>query len=137
MSGFCKHYVAILGPGMIANRECEKGVNYLKHAGCEAAATPGWIKRLPCFGDRLDVVPCRHREMPSQEEVLAEELEIRETIKLVAMVRSKITSAGLKSGQMDCPKCEGVGTLAFSVSDRNGHIHAKCQSEGCTFGWIE
>ena len=33
-----------------------------------------------------------------------------------------------------CPVCEG--TLRYAVADYNGHIHAKCETNGCV-QWME
>jgi len=39
-------------------------------------------------------------------------------------------------GAIDCPVCGGEGTLAFSRSGYNGHIHASCKTDGCV-RWME
>jgi hypothetical protein len=31
-----------------------------------------------------------------------------------------------------CPVCR-TGKIAYSISSRNGHIHAKCDTAGCVF----
>lgn len=39
------------------------------------------------------------------------------------------------SGEMPCPICK-TGTLRYSRSSYNGHIHAACTKDDCV-GWME
>jgi hypothetical protein len=39
------------------------------------------------------------------------------------------------SGQMSCPVCN-TGTLRYSRDLSNGHVHARCSTEGCV-AWME
>jgi hypothetical protein len=39
------------------------------------------------------------------------------------------------AGKMPCPIC-GVGTLRYSRSSYNGHVHAQCSTETCV-SWME
>lgn len=41
-----------------------------------------------------------------------------------------------KKGSIDCPVCDGVGTLQYNRSAYNGHICARCSTDGCV-AWIE
>lgn len=36
---------------------------------------------------------------------------------------------------MPCPVCE-TGTLEYSISSHNGHIHGRCTTDGCA-RWME
>lgn len=38
------------------------------------------------------------------------------------------------SGVIDCPKCHGK--LHYSISSYNGHIHGKCETQGCV-SWVQ
>lgn len=40
------------------------------------------------------------------------------------------------SGAINCPVCSKPDALAFSRSGYNGHIHARCSTEGCV-SWME
>lgn len=40
------------------------------------------------------------------------------------------------SGCIDCPVCGAAGTLRFSRSGYNGHIHAGCVTDNCV-AWME
>jgi hypothetical protein len=40
------------------------------------------------------------------------------------------------SGKIDCPICGKQGSLKFSRAGYNGHIHARCATEGCV-NWME
>jgi len=46
--------------------------------------------------------------------------------------------SGMKDeyGAMDCPVCSSEGSLRFSRSGYNGHIHAWCTTEWCV-SWME
>lgn len=39
------------------------------------------------------------------------------------------------NGTMDCPVC-GSGKLQYKRSNYNGHVHAKCSTDGCV-AWQE
>lgn len=41
-----------------------------------------------------------------------------------------------ESGRVDCPVCGKPATLGFRRSGYNGHIHARCTTEGC-MSWME
>jgi hypothetical protein len=38
-------------------------------------------------------------------------------------------------GEMECPVCK-TGKLRYSRSALNGHVHARCSTEGCV-AWME
>jgi hypothetical protein len=38
-------------------------------------------------------------------------------------------------GVMDCPVC-GTGKLHYSRAGYNGHVHARCETDGCV-SWME
>ncbi len=44
-----------------------------------------------------------------------------------------IKETGEKVARIDCPNCDG--TLGYAQA-HNGHIHARCSTEGCT-QWME
>lgn len=39
-------------------------------------------------------------------------------------------------GNIDCPICSAKDSLSYSRSGYNGHIHAKCSTDGCV-RWME
>ncbi len=39
------------------------------------------------------------------------------------------------AGEMDCPVCK-TGKLRYARSPYNGHVHARCMTDGCV-AWME
>ena len=39
------------------------------------------------------------------------------------------------AGKMECPVCK-TGTLKYSRAGYNGHVHARCSTDGCV-AWME
>jgi len=57
-----------------------------------------------------------------------------------ALAKAAAESEGLGkghpgTGSVACPKC-GTGTIHYSVSGLNGHMHAACTTAGCV-SWME
>ena len=40
------------------------------------------------------------------------------------------------AGCIDCPVCGGIEKLQYSRSGYNGHIRARCETDGCV-AWME
>lgn len=79
--------------------------------------------------------PEPRRPSPEIEEVMANFMKAREAI--VSHLGGP-WKRGVKGehGVIDCPVCGKKECLAFSRSGYNGHIHAKCGTEGCV-AWME
>jgi hypothetical protein len=54
------------------------------------------------------------------------------TLARAAIIRATADEFPVKGG-IACPNC---GKVLYFVRHHNGHIHAKCETEGCT-NWIE
>lgn len=87
---------------------------------------------------------CEKCLMPTEEELMAQVLEMQDDMEKTMMVRQSIVKhlggpwkRGMKgsAGSIDCPAC-GKGRVNFTRSGYNGHIHAKCSTDNCV-AWME
>jgi hypothetical protein len=137
---FCKHYTGTMG-----NTHCKAGVAYdsvTVGKGTPQCTIPCCIQasrpeRLPTHCDKLD--------MPTPEELEAEDREIEERMAKLGQARKAIVAhlggpwrrgTPGASGVIDCPACGGKQTLRFSRAGYNGHIHARCSTTECV-SWME
>ena len=136
IAGRCKHFTGMM------NKTCAAGVLY-----DDVKEVPG--VNIPCLlrhgGDAID---CAKREFPTPTEV-AEEVEqeveqIEKVFRDIQAAREAIVEkigpykCGVThgvSGKIPCPVC-GTGTLNYSRAGMNGHIHARCSTDGCVM-WME
>ncbi len=133
-TAFCKHFRSV-----VEHKTCKAGVPYESLKGISA-------KEWPCFMRRGQVFPgCDKQDMPTPEEIEAEEREWEESSKRIAAARRAIVAhlggpwkRGMEgsAGVIDCPACGGKQALQFRRAGYNGHIHARCSTEGCV-SWME
>lgn len=137
----CRHF-----RDMTSHKTCRAGVEY------DAVTLAKGTKEcsLPCIvGARRDYNPlgatCDKRDMPTAEELAAEEAEIEKQCADMGTARKAIVAhlggpwkrgTPGASGVIDCPVCGGQQTLRFSRAGYNGHVHAKCSVTKCV-SWIE
>ena len=119
---------------------CKAGVSYELFKGMP-------FEMRPCFckpGNDPNA-GCSLMEMPTPEQLAAEEEEINKRIEMLGKARKAIVDSlggpwkrGMLgvSGKIDCPVCGGAQSLSFSRAGYNGHIHAACATEGCV-SWME
>lgn len=131
---WCKHY-----RGMSGKTQCEAGVEF---ASLPNRGTKEFTKSCPCFGPDQSGT-CEKAEYPTAEEMAAEDREIEERcINLGKARRAIVEHLGgpwtkgtpVGAGEIDCPVCGK--TLKFTRSGYNGHIHARCETDGCV-SWME
>lgn len=144
--GKCIHYNCTVNPC------CKAGVNYRDLAGPGEA----WGKRMPCHspeyeygsGQRIELdlanlKVCEKRVEPTPEEIEADRKAMTEGIERIGKVRAAIVARlggpwkkGMpgRADSIVCPCCGG--SVKFSRSGYNGHIHAACSTEGCA-QWME
>lgn len=60
--------------------------------------------------------------------------EIDETTNFVCESIQNIKATKESKGKIECPKCKR--NLLFTVSDYNGHIWGKCETDGC-LPWMQ
>lgn len=132
----CKHFNGI------QNKECRAGVSYESFRD-----SPGGQLHLPCFRDEAVVIDatCLKCEWKTEEEIQARLDEIEGAKNRIGTARKAIVEhlggpwkigVGGSQGVIDCPCCKAAGALAFTRSGHNGHIHAKCRTDGCV-SWME
>ena len=131
---FCVHYRA-----MIDNATCKTGVSYDDFKGVP-------FDKRPCFckNGAAPNAGCALMEMPTAEQLAAEEAEMNARFEKIGKARAAIVASlggpwkrGKPSaaGVIDCPACGKEQTLQFSRSGYNGHIHAACNTENCV-SWM-
>ena len=132
----CKHFNGI-------HRDiCMAGVSYRALVG---GSDLGWATRIPCIVSSLtkEPVPCDKREYPTLEEAAAQVDATEASFELHRRAHRKAhddaKAKGYRQGhggnsQCVCPICNG--TLRYSVASYNGHMYAKCETDGCV-SWME
>lgn len=147
--GTCIHFNGV------QNKLCTRGVAYSNWDGpmpciqfMEKSARGGTYlrpgeqpaERKPLPGaDKAK--PCPFREDPTDEQVQADRAEadaaFKRTIAAIAVAgrwRVKPKPASDRHEVVECPVCKG--RLHLSQSAYNGHVHGKCETEGCV-SWME
>jgi len=131
---WCIHYRA-----MSEHKTCEAGVPYdsLKHIP---------FAKRPCFREKGEAIRpgCDQVEYPPPEQEAEYEAAMQQRFKNIGVARAAIVDyfggpwkKGMdgSGGFIDCPVCK-TGTLKFSRSGYNGHIHAACTTNDCV-SWME
>jgi hypothetical protein len=147
-TGRCKHFNGI------QNDTCKAGVLY--ESVTPDPQAPGMALRMPCddWSKRKTLskpTPAQQEQMtkrgtcPKYEEPSAEELKAWEDkLKVYGENMNKVFTA-LASirkdqkgknwrGVIECPACKGK--LHLTHSAYNGHMHGRCETEGCV-AWME
>lgn len=76
----------------------------------------------------------------AHDRVVEEQKDLTESMTVINQAHADAASKGLTKGrggrgEMPCPKCKS-GTLHYSVSGYNGHMHGRCSTPDC-FVWME
>ena len=160
--GTCIHYT-----GLSFSKEarlCRAGVNYDETFN---AKKPGMFLRMPCVefmcrpehgqgtyvkpGEKCihvptdhrgeTVIPCPHRQEPTEEQVQADRADDEKCLKqmtagLHVASEWRIKPKPLLDRQevVECPICKGK--LHLSQSAYNGHVWGKCETQDC-LSWME
>ena len=125
--------------GTAHNKECKAGINYRNLVG---GPDFGWAARLCCVPDgplrKEPIVKCDKYNAFTDEEILQQEKEISEKISFIEKsfkeIRKISKEKNINVGFIPCPKCSKP--LHFNIAKLNGHIWAKCESEGC-MQWMQ
>jgi hypothetical protein len=126
---FCKHF-----NGM-RNDTCRAGIEYL------SLGVRGGLE-YPCLKRARDPegtprVKCSKCEYPTQAELDAEAAESAARFEKNVTARAAIVAHAKdhpEDNTIPCPACK-TGVLCYAVHS-NGHIHAKCSTDGCVC-WME
>lgn len=123
--GTCKHFTGV------QNDTCSAGLDYDEVV--DRSVRP---YRWPCLSGGTG---CDRAKLPTREEAEEDDKKQIESIRNFLTAREAICkAAGNKRGlrdSIDCPICES-GRLSYSIAALNGHIHAKCSTDGCV-QWME
>lgn len=123
----CIHFTGV------QNDTCKAGVSYAKFRPSG--------KGIPCVRFKDESPPqCEKREMPSDKQVaieLAEHEAFNERFKkklpIIARVKEEHKGSNWRGVEV-CPVCGGK--LHLSHAGFNGHVHGRCETEGC-MSWME
>lgn len=127
-------------------KSCEAGVKYedvRKHHDPITQKFDGRTytksSSLPCVKEvNAGGATCDKCDFPTPEELAAEENEMNDRYENMMKARDAIVKhcggpwkrgTPGETGTIDCPVCGKVGSLRFTRSGYNGHIHASCH--GC------
>lgn len=131
----CRHFNGI------QHDKCKAGVTYVKwKQGVDERAMPC----LPSMVHEREVWPCELFEIMSQSD--AEKAadaridSLNRTVKAMRAAKDDAKAKGFRKGsggisEIACPCCDG-GKLRYSVANYNGHMHARCSTNGCV-SWME
>lgn len=133
---YCQHYTRDKG----ADMKCSVGMD-LNKIKTVATGTKGY-KWGPCIdGHTLDnpTEHCPHwvRKTREQAEKRADEIEAaikRMTVAWPIIAEWKKKKPIGKAEIIECPACKG--RLHLSQAASNGHVHGKCETNGC-LSWME
>ena len=130
------------------NERCDAGIRYKDvellnpdEKAFPRHSVPCWIEDETFNPAKLD---CSSRVLPTEEQLAEEDRKsARHTEHMVAARRAIMAFVkegdALKentAGRIPCPNCK-TGTLHFRRAGAyNGHVHARCTTEGCV-AWME
>lgn len=138
--GWCIHYRYNRGAKTPEENTCEAGVRY-DTIERTMAKSPCFIKPGETAADRS---PCAKLRPPTPEEIAAHEKwsedrmgDMMKVMKVISPWRIEHKKKRIGGAQtIDCPACGGIKTLSMTIAAYNGHVHAKCKTEGCV-SWME
>lgn len=125
MSVWCKHY-----NGCGKHDQCAAGITYKDVVAPDLRG----INAYPCFPDSVQPSLCHSRQMPTAEEIAAEDAELAAHCQQLFATRKTIIATGLRFGSVPCQRCSN-GRVNFSIAP-NGHVRASCTTRDC-LTWIE
>jgi len=116
---------------------CEAGVDYAAWDGVKHQSRP-------CFLDKgrskPDAQSCPKLRRPTEQEMADHERWLEKRMDLMGVVSVGIgpwreAHKGKSAAEVvKCPACNGQ--LHLSISVYNGHVHGRCETEGCV-SWME
>lgn len=117
---------------------CEAGVDYAAWNGIGHASRP-------CFLDekgrsKPDAVHCPKLRRPTTEEIALHKGWLDQRFKIMGEVMvgtapwRKAHEGQSAREVVECPACKGK--LHLSITAHNGHVHGRCETEGCV-DWME
>lgn len=137
-ANWCIHYRYNRGLKPGAPDTCEAGVDYEAWRGTKHDAQPCF---LTVTGEsKAEAAHCPHLRRPTADEIVAHESWIANRMERLGTVMVGIADwrrahKGKSAAEtVDCPACKG--RLHLSITAYNGHVHGRCETEGCV-SWME
>lgn len=143
----CRHFTGLFGPGMQKHETCAAGVRYdavrISHEPIpyeRDGVTYRASHSIPCLGGshNLALATCRQCAPYTREEAEADAARVEREIVRMFAARKAITDVIEKGagnhGVIACPECGK--RLGYRRAESNGHIWARCETEGCV-AWME
>ena len=137
---YCEHYAP--QPGLSDQDNCALGCGASQRM--KEAREAGAPAMSPCIGGHNTnaIELCSKWERRSLERAEKRADAIEEAMERMATVMPVVAkwrtwtkdNRVSKQGTIECPKCKGV--LHLSQAAYNGHVHGKCETEGCV-SWME
>ena len=125
----CSHFTGV------QHDVCKAGITYAEARGSG---------KLPCLQEYADGATCPKAAFPTYDEAKQEAAE-EDTVWAKTSIAHKAAREDAKAkrfgkGQggadsVECPVC-GTGRIYYRVAAYNGHMHAKCETDGCV-SWME
>lgn len=126
LHGWCKHYrrEVALGDG-----RCEADIDVI--AENLSGDRTGMLKRMPCnaANDKPGAACCDKRAFLTPEEVAEEEERSVRLMTAALQVHVAAKQSPESAGSIPCPICNA--SVHFAKSPHNGHVHARCETDGC------
>lgn len=149
-NGWCVNYSGMMDEKLRKKTHCKAGVEYeavkkeleftYSYEGDKTVYSSH--QAYPCFKKEHALTDgCSRCRFPSEEEIKKHHdmltKHIVKTLGVRAAIEDKLKSEKRKHGvgEIPCPACK-TGTVSFSKSSYNDHIHAHCSTKDCIF-WME
>lgn len=125
----CEHFTGV------QHDACKAGIKYADFQG---------VGKLPCLQMYADGATCAKGQFPTREQVERKYSEQEAVWAKHALAHraahddAKVKKFGKGHGGADsvaCPVCT-TGQIYYRVAAYNGHMHAKCETDGCV-SWME
>lgn len=137
---YCTHYEP--KPGSFKADYCALGLG--ASSAMDRGRDAGEPNMCPCIGghkasDAIALCPKWERRSLEHAEKRADSIEemmgcMDVVMPVVSKWRVKPKPASDRREVIECPKCKGQ--LHLSQSSYNGHVHGRCETEGCV-AWME
>lgn len=143
---YCVHYKR--NPSLRGREACGAGVVYDELALVKELGINGSALRLPCLREHHEsanrkgqpLCECHHLAWPTREECESHERDIKASIarttaamRIIGPIREQNRGKNWY-GTLECPVCKG--RLHVRHAACNGHVWARCETEGCV-AWVE
>lgn len=135
LMNICQHFNGI------QHGTCRAGVSY---DAVRQAKTETEPYKFACFQDEAQGLTCEKVHWKTREEAEAEEAESKamwaRTSLAITAAHDDARQKGYRKGKsgvgsIPCPVCQ-QGHLHYSVAAYNGHMHGRCDTDGCV-SWME